>query len=240
MHPIRWITRGASSILDVGCNAGELLAFCRRVEPDARLVGVDINPVALAAARVAAPTALIARAEVHRLPLDADGLDVVACIEVLEHVPAPLRRDALGEMARVLRPGGRLILRVPHAGVFAWLDPGNARFRFPGLYRRLIAAGRRDAGYAGCASGVVWHHHFRHRELIDLLGSGWRIEAARGGGLFLLPLLDAATWPLQRLGLRTERLHRLADLDLGIDYGRLSYTWLIVASKVEPATPPQQ
>ncbi len=44
--------------------------------------------------------------------LHDDSFDTVLCSQVLEHVPRPW--DALAEMARVLRPGGRLLLTVPH------------------------------------------------------------------------------------------------------------------------------
>ncbi len=52
-------------------------------------------------------------ADVQRMPeLEGQSFDTVLCTQVLEHVPRPWR--ALGEMRRVLRPGGRLILTVPH------------------------------------------------------------------------------------------------------------------------------
>lgn len=48
------------------------------------------------------------------LPLPDGELDLVVCTEVLEHVPDPGR--ALAELARVLRPGGRIMLTVPFVG----------------------------------------------------------------------------------------------------------------------------
>jgi SAM-dependent methyltransferase len=48
------------------------------------------------------------------LPLDAESFDCVICTEVLEHCPEPLK--ALGEIARVLKPGGRVFLTTP----FLW------------------------------------------------------------------------------------------------------------------------
>lgn len=49
--------------------------------------------------------------DVTRLPLDTGSVDVVLCTEVLEHVPEPIR--AVREFARVLRPGGRLLITCP-------------------------------------------------------------------------------------------------------------------------------
>ncbi len=48
------------------------------------------------------------------LPLPDGDLDLVVCTEVLEHVPDPAR--ALAELARVLRPGGRVLITVPFVG----------------------------------------------------------------------------------------------------------------------------
>ena len=52
-------------------------------------------------------------ADIQEMPQIADSsFDTVLCTQVLEHVPRPWR--AMAELARVLRPGGRLILSVPH------------------------------------------------------------------------------------------------------------------------------
>ena len=156
----------------------------------------------------------------------------MTCIEVLEHIPAGHRRRALAEMRRVLRPGGRLVLRVPHAGLFAALDPNNFRFRAPGLYRAVVGRGRRDDGYAGGGHDVVWHHHFARDELLALAGAGWEVEASRTGGCLLMPLADVARWPLLRRRRYDSRLLRtlnaLGQWDLALDYGRASYDILLV------------
>jgi SAM-dependent methyltransferase len=46
-----------------------------------------------------------------QIPVDSGSFDVVVCTEVLEHVPEPIR--VVHELARVLRPGGRLLLSAP-------------------------------------------------------------------------------------------------------------------------------
>ncbi len=50
------------------------------------------------------------RADLTKIPFPAETFDVVTCVSVLEHMPPPARTSGLTEMARVLRPGGRLIL----------------------------------------------------------------------------------------------------------------------------------
>jgi ubiquinone/menaquinone biosynthesis C-methylase UbiE len=50
-------------------------------------------------------------ADIQNLPLADDGFDLVVCSHVLEHVPDD--RQAMKELARVLKPGGRALVLVP-------------------------------------------------------------------------------------------------------------------------------
>jgi SAM-dependent methyltransferase len=237
MHPIAWVPADADALLDVGCNVGEFLGHCREVHPALRLAGVEVNAAALQEARRRLPDAVLCRAGAEGLPFADAAFACVTCIEVLEHIPADRRARALAEMRRVLRPGGRLVLRVPHAGLFAVLDPNNFRFRAPGLYAAVVGRGRRDDGYAGRSHDVVWHHHFTRGELLDLAGAGWELEACRTGGCLLMPLADVARWPLLRLRRYDSPLLRalnaLARWDLGLDYGRASYDILLALRKAQ-------
>jgi SAM-dependent methyltransferase len=200
------------------------------------LSGVEVNKVAFEKAKQNLPDADLHLADAGHLPFPDENFDCVTCIEVLEHIPAASRRQSLHEMRRVLRRGGRLVLRVPHAGTFAFLDSNNLRFRAPRLYDLLLRKGRRDEGYARSPEGVVWHHHFNDDELLKLLGEGWEIEASRRGGLFLMPLADIACWPfyrLQRLNGRLYRmLQRVMNFDIGCDYGPASFDLLLVLKRL--------
>lgn len=236
MHPIRWVPEDARSLLDVGCNEGAFLEYAGGLWPSLRLAGVEINATALKEARRRLPEAELHEAPAEALPFPDASFDCVACIEVIEHVGAAYRAPALREAHRVLRSGGRFLLRAPHAGLFAWLDPQNVRHRVPGLYRRVLGRGRRDLAYERRTEGVIWHHHFRQDELLELLGPGWRLEHVRRGALAIAPLMDIARWPFYRLG-RVDGplirlLNRAAELDLAVDYGRYSYDILLVMSKL--------
>ena len=236
MHPIRWVPPGTVSLLDVGCNVGAFLMHCHEAFPGIRLAGVEVNVEALDAARRNVPGADLHPTAAETLPFPDESFDCVTCVEVLEHIPADFRVRALAEMRRVLKRGGRLVLRVPHAGAFAFLDSNNLRFRLPWLYRRLIRRGLRDATYETLSSGVVWHHHFTKRELLSLTREGWEVEAWRRGGLLLVPLMDIARWPFYRANRGEHPINRamgrLAALDLGLDYGPLSFDVLIVLRRL--------
>jgi SAM-dependent methyltransferase len=236
MHPIRWVPPQANALLDVGCNAGELLSYCRALYPHMRLAGVDVNKGILEKVRDYLPDVELQAIGGEALPFPDSSFDCVTCIEVLEHIPSTLRVNALAEMRRVLRPGGRLVLRVPHAGLFAWLDAANFRFRLPKIYNRLIGKGRRDEGYDNGTEGVVWHHHFTQEELMELAGEGWEIDARRTGGLFLFPLMDIACWPFYRMkrinNPMFRALHRIMSFDLGCNYGKSSFDILLVLRRI--------
>lgn len=97
-------------VLDAGCGDGTLI--CAAASQGAEVTGIDPDPAMLAAARSrvsrAGLQATYLDGRVERLPFPDASFDVVASITVLCFVP-----DAAGavrEMARVLRPNGRLVL----------------------------------------------------------------------------------------------------------------------------------
>ena len=105
----------ASSILDVGCATGRLLEALASAGAR-RLAGADLAPriLEVAAAKLehmaVRPDLRAADAE-DRLPWEDGAFDVVTLTGVLHHFFRP--RDALAEMRRVLRPGGRLLVVDP-------------------------------------------------------------------------------------------------------------------------------
>jgi SAM-dependent methyltransferase len=100
-----------AAFLDAGCGDGRhLAAIAAAGYRPARVVGVDISERILETARAtAAPLEPeLVRANLESLPLANDAFDLVLCTQVIEHlldVEAGVR-----ELARVLRPGGTLIL----------------------------------------------------------------------------------------------------------------------------------
>jgi SAM-dependent methyltransferase len=96
-------------LLDVGCGGGHLLAAA--AERGWSGIGTDLAHHACRVAWSAGVTAL--QADSAALPLRQGSTDAVSLINVLDHSPEPL--ETLREAYRVLRPDGRLLIRVPNA-----------------------------------------------------------------------------------------------------------------------------
>lgn len=108
--------QGASGlrILDAGCGTGGNALFLRRY---GAVFGLDLAPEALTLGAMRIPHTL-ARGSVLHLPYATASFDLVTSFEVLYHRAVPDERGALDEVRRVLRPGGRMLLRLP---AFEWL-----------------------------------------------------------------------------------------------------------------------
>jgi SAM-dependent methyltransferase len=95
-------------ILDAGCGTGNNLVHLRG---RGRPVGVDLSEDALRFCRTRGVQA--ARASVLALPFPGAAFDLVTSFDVLYHRWVEDDAQAVGELARVLRPGGLLLVRVP-------------------------------------------------------------------------------------------------------------------------------
>ncbi len=95
--------------VDIGCGVGDL---CRILPKSLKRIGIDLSLPALKYAKRDCRTDVVfINANLFELPLPDKSVDVVICLEVLEH----LREDdkALEEICRILRPGGKLIMSLP-------------------------------------------------------------------------------------------------------------------------------
>jgi SAM-dependent methyltransferase len=102
---------GAARVLDLGCGEGQIARLVA-TGGARRTVGVDLSAAQLTEARRRAGGPVYVRAVAAALPVAPASFDAVVACLVLEHL-ADLD-VALDEVARVLRPGGRLVLFVNH------------------------------------------------------------------------------------------------------------------------------
>ncbi|MFC4359948.1 class I SAM-dependent methyltransferase [Halobium salinum] len=95
-------------VLDAGCGHGRPVLTRMAGSTDA--VGLDFSRGQLDLAREAAPAADLLQGDMTALPLDDDSVDAVVACWSLIHVPMDDHGRVVGEVARVLRPGGRVLL----------------------------------------------------------------------------------------------------------------------------------
>jgi SAM-dependent methyltransferase len=100
-------------VLDAGCGVGYGTAFL--AERARRVVGVDLSEDAIAYARrrYARPNVEFEVADLLALPVPDEAFDVVCCFETIEHLSD--QAAFVGEMRRVLRPGGAFLVSTPRA-----------------------------------------------------------------------------------------------------------------------------
>lgn len=102
-------------VLDAGSGEGYGTAILAQRAAD--VIGVDLDEAFVDHAGRAYPAARFRRADVLALPFPDRSFDAVVTLQVVEHLPGP--RDFVAECARVLRPGGTLILSTPNRLTFS-------------------------------------------------------------------------------------------------------------------------
>jgi ubiquinone/menaquinone biosynthesis C-methylase UbiE len=156
--------RGAKRILDVGSGAGQLVKpVLKYADPDARLVCFDLSFQMLRRARnrlkSSIPQSLVA--DLTRLPFADASFDCVTCGFVLEHLPDA--RLGLAELARVMVPGGRMLLLTTedsYAG--AW----TSRMWYCRTYNR------RELMATCNELGLIWKQELWYTRVHKLLRAG--------------------------------------------------------------------
>ena len=141
-------------MVDIGCGTGRLLDFAR--------TGVDASPEMLAVAAAKHPEARLVVSSLPNLDLPEAGFAAATCFHVFMHLEPDLVAASLAEIARVVRPGGRLV------------------FDIPGRLRRSLGRPRtREVSWHAETSGSA-------KEIMQWAGPSWRIR--RRTGLLVLPM----------------------------------------------------
>jgi ubiquinone/menaquinone biosynthesis C-methylase UbiE len=112
----RWLegrNQRAARGLDVGCGTGRLLASLHGAWPGMKLTGIDLSAPYLAEARrLIGRTARVKleEAAAEALPFDDASLDLVVSSFLLHELPEAIRAQAIAEMARIVKPGGLVVI----------------------------------------------------------------------------------------------------------------------------------
>src|SRR5438132_2198351 len=100
-------------LIDVGCGTGHLLRMLGAALPEAKLFGVDLSPHYLARARETLPRELdvsLVCENAEQLPFPEGHFDAATNLYLVHELPADVRARILTETARVVRPGGLVVV----------------------------------------------------------------------------------------------------------------------------------
>lgn len=109
MQDIEATLAPGSSVLEAGCGTGQTLALLSERH---KTTGLDISPAALHLARKNCTTPVLG--SIFAIPFRDGTFDLVYNSGVIEHFIDPANVAAIREMARVTKPGGRVIIIVPN------------------------------------------------------------------------------------------------------------------------------
>jgi ubiquinone/menaquinone biosynthesis C-methylase UbiE len=149
-------------VLEVGCGTGDVaIAACAPAGPHGAVSGIDAGVEMIAVARAKAARAGVAvdfRVEpIEALTYPNATFDIVLSSLMMHHLPDDLKRQGLAEIARVLKPGGRLLI----------IDVKRPSTRLGRVLNALMLHGRlktaiqdlpamlNDAGYIGIETGAT-------------------------------------------------------------------------------------
>jgi len=155
-------------VLEIGCGSGDTLAYLQANERCRWTCGVELFPDAAEIARGRLDAVYEGNIEQMELPIGPASLDVVLCLDVLEHLIDPWTTTS--RLARLLKPGGVLIASIPNVRHFRVVLP-------------LLFRGRWD--YA--QFGLMDRTHLRFftegsaRQLVRQ--AGLRVDAVQKSGL---------------------------------------------------------
>ena len=170
---IELLPKKGEKLLDIGCGEGTFLF--KLADNFKELWGVDISPVRIKRARhktkkTGLKNIYFKIADIDQgLPLEDASFDVVTAISILEHVFDP--HFVVGEIKRILKPGGVFIIEVPNIG---WL---------PRRLDLLLGKLPRTSSETGWDGGHL--HYFTQGSLTELIeDAGFDIIKVSGSGIF--------------------------------------------------------
>lgn len=142
--------RRTMAVLDIGCGPGNITAGLARKVDHGSVIGIDISDAVIELARAEqghkVPNLSFRVGDAYHLEFPDEHFDVVYAHQVLQHLARPV--EALREMRRVLKSGGRLAVRDADYGAFAWFPADLVLDRWMALYHELTVrnGAQADAG----------------------------------------------------------------------------------------------
>lgn len=220
--------KSGARVLDLGCAFGygtRLLTKRYRVD------GYDLSEEYIEMARRSLPHVSFTVGTAEKLPYPDRAFAGVVMLDVLEHIPD--EAEAVREVARVLQPGGELVLSVPNVGFLAPIDSLN-------VYVALFGASTPDPTDDPSWRLQPYHRHYSLQQLQELLNPCFRIESRYYSGLGLGEVVNLFLLVVVRRWLRAQRLFQLLQylyfgiyiLEDELAIGRGSYHLMVRARRL--------
>jgi SAM-dependent methyltransferase len=159
--------REENDILDVGCGEGITLERIVKKFPHRKILGIDDSAEKIQICHNLGLPARLGTA--YELAFEADSFDCCLLLEVIEHLQDPLR--AFGEIHRVLRKGGLLLLIFPNDPVFK-----VARFCFCKFEEAFVPSGHVRQWTPGAMEGALKENGFEVQKKLCLPFGLWWIS----------------------------------------------------------------
>jgi ubiquinone/menaquinone biosynthesis C-methylase UbiE len=102
--------RPSRRVLDAGCGAGRMVAHLQSASPHLEVTGVDLSEEMIALAQQAHPTVRFVQADITDIPFEAQEFDAVLAWYSIIHLPPAQLHNVATEFARLLAPGGLILL----------------------------------------------------------------------------------------------------------------------------------
>lgn len=165
-------------VLDAACGTGYGSSFLAQSAKAVTAIDVSEETIEYARRRYDAPNITFATMDAHALELPDGSLDTVCAFEMIEHVERPA--VVLSEFARVLRPGGTLVVSTPRAAESTTSpeNPFHVQEWEAADFEALLRSRFRTVELYGQWRKQTTAHRLAQR--LDVLGLRRRIPALRG------------------------------------------------------------
>jgi SAM-dependent methyltransferase len=214
----------SNRLLDVGC--GPINADYPYADKAARVTCVDWN---LKASGTIPQHVECLDGDFTRMDLAPNSYDSIIAADVFEHIPLEQEQVFVEKCVASLRPGGNMVVSVPHQGTFACLDPYQVK---PAIHRILSRFHLYKLTHNGCCDIRKGHKHYG---LPELTGKFSPLEVSKVAyfGYLFDPLM---TWvyALTRGSNRVPGYQWLSDAyhrELAQDYGQRSFNMAVCFQK---------
>jgi 2-polyprenyl-3-methyl-5-hydroxy-6-metoxy-1,4-benzoquinol methylase len=213
-------------LLDVGC--GPISSEYAYADKASRVTCIDWK---LKTSGAIPPNVECRDGDFTSMDLAPNAYDSIIAADVFEHVQLEHEPLFVNKCALLLKPGGTVVISVPHQGTFAFLDPYQVK---PAIYRTLAQLHLYKAAHNGFCDIRKGHKHYSLQELVDRF-SPLRLSQVVYFGYVFDPL---HTWAVALSGGSrripgTSMLEQARWKELNHDYGERSFN--VAVSFCKPA-----